>query len=63
MEMEKVLGTMNARERFLLLVKAVQPRTGKAGVHLADTEDEPFVKQDDRHLGSETHTRLGLQES
>ena len=54
---------MNARKRFLLLVKAVQPRTGKAGIHLADTEDEPFVKQDDRHLGSETHTRLCLQES
>lgn len=63
MEMEKVLGTMNARERFLLLVKAVQPRTGKAGILLADTEDEPIVKQDDRHLGSEAHTWLCLQES
>ena len=63
MEIEKVLGTMKARERFLLLVKAVQLRIGKAGIHLVNTEDEPFVRQDDRHLWWEVHTWLCLQES
>lgn len=50
MEMEKVLGTMKAREGFLLLVKAIQLRIGKGGIHLVNTEHEPFVRRDDRHL-------------
>lgn len=56
-------GNYECLREIPILVKAVQPRTGKAGILLADTEDEPFVKQDDRHLGSEAHTWLCLQES